>query len=115
MESDQAGQIAEVIRHWHCLSDLAAFAAKRHGFGDSNGGFGVIYPDDLDEYDREVEGARIPDGHVEVYGFWGASKGGYEFVVEEATYLTVLERVLRFKHLFVEADAVKRLIGLKND
>jgi len=111
----QAEQIAEVIRHWHRLSDLAAFAAKRHGFGDDNGGFGVIYPGDLDEHAREVEGVHIPDGHVELYGFWGAPKGGYDFVVEETSYLTVLERVLRAERLVAEADAVQHLIGSQHD
>lgn len=91
------------------------FAAKRHGFGDDSGGFGVIYPGDLDEYAREVEGAHILVGHVELYGFWGASKGGYEFVVEESTYLTVLERVFRDERLIAEADAVRELVGSRND
>jgi hypothetical protein len=115
MTPGQEEQIAEVIRHWHRLSDLSEFAAKRHGFGDSNGGLGVIYPGDLDEHDRTVEGAHIPAGHVELYGCWGVSKGGYEFVVEESSYLTVVERVLRAERLTAEADAVQDLIGSQND
>jgi hypothetical protein len=39
--------------------------------GDSNGGFGVVYPGDVDAYDRQVDGVRIPERFVPVYGFWG--------------------------------------------
>jgi attachment invasion locus protein len=80
------------IRHWSRLEELAQFAAERHGFGDSNGGFGITYPTDVDEYDREVDKITIPDGHVLAYGFWGASgpHGGYDVLVPEALYLSVL-------------------------
>ncbi len=85
--------IREAIRHWSRLSDLAEFAAHQHGFGDSNGGFGVTYPGDLDEYDRKVSGASIPAGWGEVYGFWGPPNG-YEVLVPEQVYLTVLAETL---------------------
>ena len=79
----------DAIRHWWQLSALAEFAVQRHGFGDSDGGFGVTYPDDLDEYDRVVEGDHIPAGFVRAYGFWGLPDG-YEVLVPEPTYLAVL-------------------------
>ena len=56
------------IRHWRDKAALARFAADRHGFGDSDGGFGITYPSDLDEHDRQVEGVTIPEDHVLAYG-----------------------------------------------
>src|SRR4051812_28946305 len=60
----------DAIRHWSSLPRLAEFAANRHGYHDSNGGFGLEYPDSLDEYDREVLGRFIPPGFVLIQGFW---------------------------------------------
>ena len=42
------------IRHWSNKAELAQFALDRHGFGDTDGGFGITYPNDLDEYDKSV-------------------------------------------------------------
>ena len=47
--------IRNAIRHWSRLTDLAEFTAQRHGYGNTDGGFDVTYPGDLDEYDREVD------------------------------------------------------------
>jgi hypothetical protein len=66
------------IRHWSRLPELAEFAARRHGFGDSDGGFGVTYSGDLDDFDR-ANGEFIPEGFVQVYGFWGPPDG-YEML-----------------------------------
>lgn len=79
----------EAIRHWSRLPELADFAARRHGFGDSDGGFGVTYPGDLDDHDRKVDGTEIPAGYVQVYGFWGPPNG-YELLVRELVYLDAL-------------------------
>jgi hypothetical protein len=81
--------ILDAIRSWPCLAELASFAKGRHGFGNSDGGFGVIYPGDLDAYDRSVAGAAILEGHVQVYGFWGPPDG-YEINVPERLYLEAL-------------------------
>jgi hypothetical protein len=86
--------VAAAILHWSSLAELARFAVDRHGFGDDNGGFGVIYPDDLDEYARVVERVEIPEGFVQVYGFWGPPEG-YEILVPEADYLRWLAAALR--------------------
>jgi hypothetical protein len=67
--------IRDAIRHWSRLTDLAEFAAHRHGYGNSDGGFGIKSPGDLDEYAREVDGIRIPEGFVQLYGFWGPPEG----------------------------------------
>ncbi|HYE18386.1 MAG TPA: hypothetical protein VEA69_08070 [Tepidisphaeraceae bacterium] len=52
------------IRHGHDLAQLARFAAERHGFGDSDGGFGITYPSDLDEYERAPPVRVLQDHHV---------------------------------------------------
>src|SRR4051794_36553617 len=76
----------EAIRHWHNLPQLAEFAVLRHGYLNTDMGFGVTYPDDLDEYARVVECEHIPDGFVRVNGFEGPPDG-YEVLVEEVEYL----------------------------
>lgn len=103
--------VRNVIGHWPQLAQLAEFAVGRHGFGESNGGFGVTYPDDLDEYDRHVEGLSIPAGFVEVYGFWGAPEG-YEMLVRESQYLTILANVLTAAGHPLEAARVRSLLAL---
>lgn len=100
--------IIDAIRHWSRLEELAQFATERHGFGDSDGGFGVNYPDDLDEYDRSQPGGDLPYGSVDVYGFWGPPDG-YEFRVPETTYLSVLAKVLMANNL---ANATARVDAL---
>lgn len=101
--------IREVIRHWSRLTDLAHFAVQGHGFGDDNGGFGVIYPNDIDEYGRVVEGISIPDGFVQIYGFWGLPNG-YEFLIMERFYLEVLIDILTEKGYLIEASQVRALL-----
>ncbi len=100
--------VRDAIRRWWRLSDLAGFAVERHGFGDSDGGFGVTYPGDLDEHDRVVEGARIAEGFVEVYGHWGRPLG-YRLVIAESLYLAVLADVLADAGLIAEAERVRRV------
>lgn len=102
-------RIREVVAAWRTPTDLAKFARLRLGFGDSNGGFGIIYPGDLDEYQREVEGLNIPMGMVEVYGYWGLPNG-YEFVVREIDYLGVLADYLREQGNIRESEAVHALM-----
>ena len=99
----------DAIRRWSRLSELAEFAVNRHGFGDSNGGFGVTYPGDLDEYDRKVSGVHIPAGFVLVYGFWGPPRG-YEVLVTEPMYLDTLAEVLSAAGHTTEAAQVRSLI-----
>jgi hypothetical protein len=96
----------EAIRHWRRLPELADFAVCRHGFGDSDGGFGVIYPGDLDEYARVVERTSIPERSVQVYGFWGPPDG-YELLVDELAYLRTLANVLSEAGHAAEAARVR--------
>jgi hypothetical protein len=99
----------DAIRHWKWQPQLAEFAAQRHGFADDDGGFGVIYPGDLDEYDRGVGGVHIPEGFVQVYGFWGPPDG-YEVLVPEAVYLGQLAGVLSAAGHAAEAERIRSLV-----
>ena len=47
--------------------ELVKFANARHDFGGDDGGYGVTYPTDLDEYEREIEQQVIPEGSLEIY------------------------------------------------
>jgi hypothetical protein len=99
----------EAIRHWHNLPQLAEFAVLRHGYLNTDMGFGVTYPDDLDEYARVVECEHIPDGFVRVNGFEGPPDG-YEVLVEEREYLRTLVSALMAAGHLPEAARVRELI-----
>jgi hypothetical protein len=101
----------EVIDAWSNLAQLVDFAEQRHGFGNSNGGFGAIYPDDVDGYMAEVEGIHVPDGAVLLYGYAFAMPPGYEILVEESVYLRNLMEVLREHGLTAEAKRVTVLLN----
>jgi hypothetical protein len=107
---EEKSAILAAVRHWRDLAELACFAVQRRGFGDTDGGFGVTYPEDLDEYDREAEVRAIPPGFVGVYGFWGPPDG-YEVVVSESRYLSVLAEVLDAEGRSTDADRVRSLIA----
>jgi hypothetical protein len=100
----------DAIRHWYSPQQLVEFASQRHGYANSDGGFGVTYPGDLDDYDRYTEGRFIPAGYVVVNGFWGPPEG-YEVFVPEAVYLTVLARVLAEEGFPGEAEQVRALLA----
>jgi hypothetical protein len=106
--SDASAALA-AIRHWPDKLSLVRFALDRRGYGDSDGGFGITYPGDLDEYAREIEGCHIPDGFVLAYGFWGPAQGGYEILIPEKLYLEVLAGVLEGLDLPHEAASVRAL------
>ena len=80
-------------------------AVRRRGYSNSDGGFGVQYPDDLDEYEK-ANGSDIPAGCVRVYTFFGPPAGG-EFTIQESLYLEVLELWLFMRG--VKHDAIKAL------
>lgn len=101
--------VRDAIRHWSRLPELSEFATQRHGFSNSDGGFGVTYPGDLDEYDRVIDGLNIPEGFVEVSGFWGLPDG-YELLVPESYYLTILAEMLADKGYSAEANQVRALL-----
>ena len=92
------------------MTELAEFAAHRHGYGNTDGGFVITYPGDLDDYDRAVDGIRIPEGFIRVYGFWGPP-AGYEVLVSEFEYLNTLAAVLSAAGHLAEAARVRLLAG----
>lgn len=101
----------EVIDAWSNLAELVDFAEQRHGFGNSNGGFGVIYPDDVDEYMAQQEGVHVPYGSVLLYGYAFAIPPGYEILLEESVYLRNLVDVLREHGLTAEEERVIVLLN----
>ena len=111
---DPAAAAREALRHGPGLLTLAEFAAAGHGFGDSDGGFGVTYPGDLDDYDRVVLGLHIPAGCVEVYGYEGPPDG-YELVIPERLYLTELAAALTAAGHSDAARRVRQLNGGRAD
>lgn len=66
-------QLLEIIEAWSRIGDLPGYALKRHGFDDSNGRFGITYPEDLDEYQREVGTSRGLSSNVSVRFFMKTS------------------------------------------
>lgn len=92
-----AGRLAYVISvGFRCFGSdrLREFARARHGWGDSDGGNGVTYPSDLDEYDKVTLDEPISDGQVQIYALWGPEKGGFEDTILEVDYLAELEKQL---------------------
>ncbi len=104
--SKREPRIREVLTCWADKPQLVGFAKKRHGFGNTDVGFGVSYPSDLDEFEDDD---LIPEGSVQIYGYWGPPEG-YEVLVEETEYLQVLARVLSEGGFQAEATEVECLI-----
>lgn len=98
------------IRHWPDKRSLVRMALARHGYGDSNGGFGITYSGDLDDHDRTTQGLDIPEGFVMAYGFWGPPEG-YHVLVPEWLYRDVLAEVLECLGLWQEASSVRTADG----
>ncbi len=107
--SDPTFAALTAIRHWSNKRDLVQFAIDRHGFGDSDSGFGITYPGDLDDRDR-FEGRHILEGFVQAYGF-GGPPDGYEVLVPEWLYCDVLAEVLESLGLPREAASVRSQQG----
>ena len=103
--SENETLIREVLKAWGYKERLVEFAKNRHGFGNSDGGFGVSYPSDAKQFEEEP----IQEGYVEIYGFWGPPNG-YERLVRESEYLEVLAKVLRELGLQQDAEEVESLI-----
>lgn len=113
-EIDARSNIVASIRSWSRPSDLASFAAARHGFGNSDGGFGVTYPGDFDEYDLAAGIVPIPDGFVEVYGYWGPPEG-YSLMIRESVYLDILAEFLAAEGLDSEAARIATVRATAQD
>ena len=73
---------------WPSPKKLVEYANKGHGYIGDDGYYGVTYPGDLDEYQKEVEGEFIPEGFVEV-SFWDGSFNAIQ--ISEKRYLAELK------------------------
>lgn len=82
--------------NWPSDDELVDYAIERHGYGGDDGFYGVTYSEDLDEYDREVEGENIPEDFVEIY-FYAFEQSAEEIQVPEAEYVEELKNYLRGK------------------
>lgn len=83
---------AEIYAQLFSYDDLSAqeimnCANNRYSYMGDNGYYGVTYPEDLDEYQREVEGKFIPNGYVEI-AYWDGDF--QEIKVLEKEYLDEL-------------------------
>jgi hypothetical protein len=96
----------DAVLSWGRPRELAAMAEQRRGFSNNDGGFGVVYHGDLDEFDHV--NCPIREGHVQVYGFYGPPEG-YEHEIEERAYLEFLSAFLRANNLVEDAERVERL------
>jgi hypothetical protein len=88
--------LEKIINHIFTYSfptdeELVLFANERRGFGGDDGGYGVIYPSDLDEYATAVELRAIPDGSVEIYCLAYTDK---DIIISEHQYLLALKKYL---------------------
>jgi len=100
----------EAILGWSSVRELSVFANSGHGYCNSDHGSGIYYPEDLDEYQRAVDGLIIPKGYVLVFGYTTVFPPGYRLVVKEETYLRVLESVLAESGYASESNDVSELL-----
>ncbi|WP_052177636.1 hypothetical protein [Methylotenera sp. G11] len=96
-----------LISHWHDKAQLATFAEERHGYGSEP--YGVLYPGDLDEYDKEVEKYFIPEGQVELYIDAGFCSKSEHFMVSEKHYLQILAQALEKDGYAKESENIRHL------
>ena len=88
-ESEIFSQVFD--NRWPSPNELVEYAKKRHGYMGDDGYYGVTYPGDLDEYQRDVEGEYIQEGFVEV-SFWDGSFNSIK--LSEEKYLAALKAYL---------------------
>lgn len=106
-DADVERDIREALGWCFLPDNLADFAIRRVSFGSE--GYGMHFPEALDDYDRETLGIHVPEGHVEIYGFDGRP-GGFRHIVPEIVYLTVLAGFLRDGGRTEDAETVEQLI-----
>ncbi|WP_125231950.1 hypothetical protein [Leptospira adleri] len=81
----------DAIRNLRSCDQLTEYAILRHGYGNTDSMSGVVYPTDLDEFDRLTE--YIPEHNVKVYAWYGESTGP-DYVIPENQYLSLLREYL---------------------
>lgn len=85
--------------------DLLKYAKEAHGFVADEGAYWVLYPSDLDEYEIEVEGHKIPEEMVEIYQ-WAMLDEGEVILLPLADYLCALNN-------FIQKENIKESTSLK--
>jgi hypothetical protein len=73
---------------------LVSFAEEGKGFMGDEGAYGLTYPENLDKYDKEVEGRSIPEGMIEVH-YW--DNGEQSILVPLKEYISTLREFLASK------------------
>jgi len=100
--------IQYLLRHnWPTDDELVEFAERGHGFGGDDGYYGITYPDDLDEYEIEVEKRKIPNGMIEI-DYWDGQNDS--LLVEEEFYLEKLKEYFANKGKLNDANKIDTLI-----
>jgi hypothetical protein len=77
--------IRAVLPHWRKREQLAELARRRVGYLDTDGYFGITYPEELEPDDD----LHIPPGHIAVLAGYG-DPHSRERLVREEVYLRVL-------------------------
>ncbi len=101
MNKNDVKEIVEMLiqRAHLSLDEVVEKAINREGYGVETT-LGIIYPEELDEYDIETEGA-IPEGHVELY------YSDEDEIINESLYLEVLSEILIQRRRWDLADKLK--------
>ncbi|MGX1185463.1 hypothetical protein AB7M29_003142 [Pseudomonas sp. F-14 TE3623] len=76
---------------WPKADELTSYAISHHGYVGDDGYYGMRFCSDLDEFEREVEGAFIPEGFVEIM-FWDGDHK--EIQIPENNYIFGLKKHL---------------------
>lgn len=95
--------------NYFSFGQLTDFALAGHGFGESNGGFGIHYKKDIEgELDNVFE---LQDDEIEVYLLFGSQSRlkGEEFILKLNDYLELLSQILLAHELEPRARAIKAL------
>jgi hypothetical protein len=105
-------QIEEVLAA-QPLARATQYATERQSWCNSDGGHGVTYPEDLDEYEREVEGAAIEAGYVLLFGRTNVPRSSrasaFEVCLPECIYLDVLANKLEANGSTEESENIRKL------
>ncbi len=100
-----APELRTILKAMLCwsISRLAEFAVARRGYGNSDIGCGLSYPEGCGDDEDPISA-----GSVNVYAAWG-TPGGEEYEVSEVLYLQVLALYLALHGRWEEAERVQGL------
>lgn len=101
----------DAIRNWSNCAQLVEFAIARHGYSNTDSMSGVIYPNDLDEFDRLTD--QIPARNVEVYAWYGEFTGPC-YAIREKQYLLLLREYLLLHQEYEHVSSIEALLQQVN-